>query len=421
LIAGLAAALLFLLVVAGGVAAVWWVRTREAPTRTVTVEQNLPEASLADQLPDDAPPVPLPAALEQALLQIADGELLEARTTLEELGDLEEEGGLTSEISLAYYSVLETLQRARAEEVAGQLGEGLRRYDLASLDATLRAMNGDEERLVAASSEGRGLLNRARAVLSTASSLEQAIGEGRLVDALEGANRLEQDDPDLASALGLKERAAAGIEGSIDTLVEGGRLDEADQRLRDLERLWPGRAGAAERRRTIQAGIQSKERWESLIESAVATGSQGRPHEGLEMIAGAQVPADYRERVGEVEESLRQQLRQADRGAPLIQLVDQDPEYRRNQPVVLELEVTDDYEVVEVSVSARRANAGAYDQMTVERVGDDRYRVELSPSFHDNKPILFWVEARDRLGNVTRLAGPDSPVELRRGRRRRGP
>ncbi|HVS63885.1 MAG TPA: hypothetical protein VMT85_10345 [Thermoanaerobaculia bacterium] len=415
-----AAAFLLVIAVVGLVALIWWLRFREAPARTVTVEQTLPEeSSLAGELPDQAPPAPLPEQLEQALLQIADGELLEARDTLEELTDLEEEGALPTDVSLAYYSVVETLQRARAQEVTEQLTEGVRRYDLSRLNGTLRAMNGEEERLVAATTAGRDLLDRSRAVLSTANSLEQLLREGQLAEALERATRLEEDDPGLAEALNLRARSAEGIEESIDALITADRMEEADQRLRVLERLWPGRAGSAGRRQTIESRIRSKERYESLLESIAETGRRDRPHEGLEMIAGVQVPAEYRDRLARLEESLRQQLRDADRQPPLIQLVEEDPEYRRNQPILLQFQVTDDYEVLELSVRARRNNESAYDEIAVEKVGDDRYRVELSPSFHDNKPILFWAEARDRLGNVTRFAGPESPVELRRGRWRR--
>jgi hypothetical protein len=415
------AAVLLLFVVAGAIAVVWWLRTRSPPAREVVVEQTLPgDAGPAiETVPEEAPAVPLPELLEQALIEIGNGELLKARSTLAELSNLEEEGGLPAEVSLAYYSVVETLRRARAEEVKGQLGDGLRRYDLGRLNSVLRAMNGDEERVVAATDEGRRLLNRSRAVLSTANSLEQALREGRLVDALEGANRLEQDDPELADALVLRARAAEGIEESIDALIAADRMEEADQRLRDLERLWPGRAGSAGRRETIRSRLQSQERYESLLAAVAAAGERGRPHEGLERIAGVEVPPEYRERLGRLEQELSAQLRESDRQPPQIQLVEQDPEYRRNEPVLLEFQVTDDYEVLEFSVRARRANATSYEEVALEDQGGGRFRVELSPSFHDNRPILLWAEARDRRGNVTRLAGPESPIELRRGGRRR--
>jgi hypothetical protein len=156
-----------------------------------------------------------------------------------------------------------------------------------------------------------------------------------------------------------------------------------------------------------------------LLTSIAAIGRDGRPHEGLEMIAGVTVPEEYRDRLAQLEAALGEQLKTADRQAPEIQLLTPDAEYRRNQPVLLELQASDDYEVMEFSVQARQAGAGAYQELPLEDLGGGRYRVTLSPSFHDNKTLELWAQASDRTGNVTRLAGPESPVELRRGRRRR--
>ncbi|HVS12527.1 MAG TPA: hypothetical protein VMV46_01290 [Thermoanaerobaculia bacterium] len=400
------------------IVAVVWLRRDggDAPVVVTEPETSSEEETAPVDLPEETPPLPLPEQLEQALLQISEGNLLEARSTLEQLSDLEEAGELPPEVGLAYYSVLETLQRARAEEIETQLRDALGRYDVARLNRVLGSMNGEEERQLAQRTGGRALLERVRNVLASVAILETALREGQLLEALEGANRLRSEDPELADALALRERAASGIESSIDVLIEAGRLEEAESRLNRLDRLWPSRPGTAERRQTIRAGIQSQERYESLLASIAATGRDGRPHEGLEMIAGVEVPEEYRERLAQLEEALGQQLEQADRQPPQLQLLTPQSEYRRNQPVVLDFEVSDDYGVIAVSVLARRSGAGEYQELALTEIGAGRYRVEISPSFHDNKPIELWAEARDRLGNVKRLAGPDSPIAIRRGR-----
>jgi hypothetical protein len=238
------------------VAVVWVRRDRSDPAVIVQQEPLLGlEETTSVELPEDAPPLPLPEQLGRALLQIADGKLLEARASLEELSDLEESGELPAEVSLSYYSVVEALTLARADAIEAQLRAALDRYDLARLNETLRSVNGEEERQVVRRASGRALLERARSVLAIASILENALRQGELIEALEGANRLETQDPGLAAALGVRERAAAGIERSIDVLIEAGRLEEADARLTRLERLWPSRSGSAARRQTIQGGI----------------------------------------------------------------------------------------------------------------------------------------------------------------------
>jgi hypothetical protein len=51
---------------------------------------------------------------------------------------------------------------------------------------------------------------------------------------------------------------------------------------------------------------------------------------------------------------------------------------------LLELQASDDYEVMEFSVQARQAGAGACQELPLEDLGGGRYRGTLSPSFPDN-------------------------------------
>jgi hypothetical protein len=293
--------------------------------------------------------------------------------------------------------------------------------NLASLRQVLRGIAPEEEQALLASPDTKRLLDRTRAATRTLARGETTLQGGDPIAALVMARAFESEHRELAGAWDLSERAATQIERSIDELIGTSQLEEASSRLARLRELWPDRAGLAGRQQRIQGQRQSQDRWETLLQSIEETAESGRLREALEMFEGVDVPDRYGARFEQLQQRIQEDFRAADQGAPSVTLASAaDVEYRRNEPIAIELLVRDDYGVVSVTLQARRAR-GQYQTIEVQRVSAERYRAEIPVSVHENeRNVEIWAEATDHSGHQTRIGSPAQPIEIRRGRGVRG-
>jgi hypothetical protein len=382
-----------------------------------------PEPVEPEPAPVEVAPVELPPELVEARDLLAQGQTLQARQRLDAISETIEntETPPAPEVYEAYRALRDEILLHRLDDLAGAMRSAWSNRNLAALRQSLRGIAPEEEQALAASPELEPLLARTRAATRALARGESTLQGGDPIAALVLARAFDSEYRELAGAWDLRERAATQIERAVDELIGTGQLEEADSRLARLRELWPDRAGLAGRQQRIQGQRQSQARWDTLLRSIEQTAESGRLHEAIGMFEGVDVPERYGQRFAELREQLQQRFRAADQQPPSVTLASAaDVEYRRNEPITIELLVRDDYAVVGVVLQARRAR-GQYQEIEVERVSADRYRAEIPVSVHDNeRNVEIWAEATDHSGHATRIGSPEQPIEIRRGRGVRG-
>jgi hypothetical protein len=374
------------------------------------------------ELPEEAP-LEMPPELLEATDLLAAGEPLQARQRLDAISELVENTELpvAPEVYEAYRVLREEVLAARRDQLGAAMRAAWSNRNLAALRQVLRGIAPEEEQALQASLEAKPLLDRTRAVNRSLARGDSTLQGGDPIAALVLGRAFESEYPELAGVWDLRERAAAQVEQSVDELIGTGQLEEAESRLARLRELWPDRAGLGGRQQRIQGQRQSQERWDTLYASIEQTGESGRLHEALAMFEGVDVPERHRGRFASLRTRTQEAFVAADRNPPSVTLASAaDVEYRRNEPILIELLVRDDYAVVSVTLQARRAR-GQYQTIELERVSADRYRGEIPVSVHANeRSVEIWAEATDHSGNTTRIGSSEQPIEIRRGRGVRG-
>lgn len=417
-VAGVAGVLgLVLLVALVLVGRALWSGGRDEPSPAIVAAGPSPTAiEPAPEVAEPVEPLVLPQPLVEALDAIARKRWLEARRALGELEDLAENGELSAEVWTAYRAATETVELGRCEVLLGQLDRGLGEASTADLERTLRTMVRREENLLRASVRGADLIDRARASVQAAAEFEAVMTAGAGLPALEQALRLETEIPALAERLDARTRAASSIDAKVSMLMEADRLEEARAVLVALDRLWPNRPGTAQAVASIDSRVSSRERYEGLL-AQIETAGRSRPHEGLAMLEGVAPPSEFRARFEQLRDTLVMRFADLDREPPQLELVaGQEIEYKKGQPIVIELRATDDYDVVTVGALAMVARETVPRSLPVVDAGDGRYRVEIEPTVHDDRPLVVWFRASDRSGHETRLGSQEHGLELRRKR-----
>jgi hypothetical protein len=396
---------------------------KEEPPPPVVAEEPAPPVEIeAPVLSEEAPVLEPPEILEARDL-LAQGQALQARQRLDAIAEAMEstEAPPAPELYESYRALRDEILLARS----GQLGAAMRgawtNRNLASLRQSLRGISPEEEQALAAVPDMKALLDRTRAATRALARGESTLQGGDPIAALVLARAFDSEYRELAGVWDLRERAAVQIERSVDELIGTGQLEEAESRLTRLRELWADRAGLSGRQQRIQGMRQSAERWDTLLASIEQTAEAGRLHEALGMFEGVDVPERYRGRFDALRERTQQAFQAADQQPPSVTLASAaDVEYRRNEPITIELLVRDDYAVVGVTLQARRAS-GQFQAVEVQKVSADRYRAEIPVSVHDNeRNVEIWAEATDHSGHTTRIGSAQQPIEIRRGRGVRG-
>jgi hypothetical protein len=392
----------------------------DAPTLEPAPLTRSPELEPVEA-PRAPPPTSLSEPLQAAVLAVAEGRLIEGRRMLDALRLAAEAGELSPEEQEAYQATRSALLEGRLSEVRDALTADLASANSARLERTLSSLNTEEERRLLAEQRGRGLLERARALLERLRAGDAQLADGSALDALETANRLLGEHPRLERAQVLKEQAAQAVQDRIEAAIEARRLAEARQLVSRLAALWPDRPGLAALRERVEQRIETRQQLESLLDQAQELAQRGRPHRGLELLETVgDVPPDVRSRLAQLRAGLLEMFRSADREPPTLTLLEEQRTFRKGEPIVLDLEAADDYEVQEVTLHVRTAGATAYTPLVAEARGAARYQAVIAPPLHGDKPVEIWLEATDRSGHKTLVGSAEQPVELRRKRWFRG-
>jgi hypothetical protein len=237
---------------------------------------------------------------------------------------------------------------------------------------------------------------------------------------LEHTARLMAVFPAWEGALAMRESAAGTIEGEAEALVEQGRYEASLQRLDALAAAWPDRDGLERRRELVRTRLRAERDLGALIAAAERAGAEGRPDEGLALLAGIAPPERIAARFAETRRRLEQRLGELDGAAPVVEmLAGSGPEYAKDEAALIVFRVRDDFRVERVTVRAR-AGGGEWQVLpSRRREGDARageYALEVGPDFHRNERVEFYITATDPSGHEGRAGSDERPLELKRRR-----
>ncbi len=358
----------------------------------------------------------LPAELTAALGAFAAGDDGAARRALAALGP--GATGLSGEACEVYLLLGEALAAAGRERLAGDLRQGLEAGDLRRLAVVVRtagpAKGAAERDLLRLEPGLREGLGQARTAVDLHARLEKAAKADDHVQALDLAAALAPLVPRSALPGERREAAAAALEQEAERLAGAGDLGAALGRLETVRQAFAGgpeRPGLAERVARLQAENRSDEGVQSLLAAAESAAVRRRPDEGLAVLRGAQPTARTAARFQELRQRLERQLEQLDRNPPAIEIAPSELSYEKGQPAVLEIRVTDDYQVKSVAARVRPEGARAATEIAAERAGAG-YRLEIPAALHQNRPLEVVLTAADLSGHTTESA----PRQVRRKR-----
>jgi hypothetical protein len=299
--------------------------------------------------------------------------------------------------------------------LARDLETGLETGGLALLRAGVRTAEEEPQSLAGQPPEVLANLDKARQALAIEARAAEAAGRGDRIAALEQLAALDELVPGAREANGLRERTAAAMEGEADAMVREARYDEAIAHLTPLARTWPDRPGLSQRLETYRKQQRDERRIEELIAEAATAERQKEPDRGLALLRNASPTPHLEASFREAEARLQALLARLDGRPPEVELREGYLlEYDRGMVANVSFRVRDDYKVESVKLYAR-AGGSRMVEMPYERKGF-AYTVALTPAFHRNEDVDFYVVATDVSGHQSTLGSRDKPLQVKRKR-----
>src|SRR5436305_2324860 len=294
LLAGIAAAC----VLAAGLG-YWWL-SRGGP------ENAAPPAAAA--APPPPPRRPATEVLAEAEAALGRGEDERAWEILGAL-TFADQSGLPPAGCRALQSLQQTLAMAARDRLPADLEKGLRTGDLGRLRFAVAA-GGDAATALPAAR--RGDFERARGVVGLYSQAEEAAARQATVEVLERFAILAQQLPGATDPRGLREQAAAALEGEAQALAADGHYAEAQTHLAPLARTWPGRDGLKARLDDYQRYQRSEAQEEAALAALPTLERRKRPDEALEMLRGLEPTPHLAAQIAAARKRLEEELAQLD-------------------------------------------------------------------------------------------------------------
>jgi tetratricopeptide (TPR) repeat protein len=375
----------------------WWASSGATPPPPPAVEAPAPR-----------PPARRPAAevLAEAQDAYADGAEDRALVALQSLTAADQ-----STLPPDGCKALQILQQALSLSAAEHLPDNL-----------ARGLKGDVGRLrLAVLTAGQGAavpdalrpdLERARGLADLYNQAAAAADRKASTEVLERFAALTQQLPNATDPLGVRDVAAAGLEDEAESLARNGKYQEAVSHLDPVLRNWPNRNGLKAKIEGYQRAQKEEAAQETLLAEIPAI-ERRHPDEALDKIRGVAPTPHLAAQFATVRQHLEEQLAQLDGQPPAVVLRDGFLlDYDRGRTVSLSFRVTDDYKVRSVKFMARPEGGKMRElPLTVNR---QFYTVELSPSFHQNSTVEFYVVATDVSGHTGSFGSPDHPQQLKR-------
>jgi hypothetical protein len=375
----------------------WWASSGATPPPPPAAEAPAPK-----------PPARRPAAevLAEAQDAYADGAEDRALVAIQSLTAADQ-----STLPPDGCKALQILQQALSLSAAEHLPDNL-----------ARGLKGDVGRLrLAVLTAGQGAavpdalkpdLERARGLVDLYNQAAAAADRKASIEVLERFAALSQQLPNATDPLGVRDVAAAGLEDEAESLARNGKYQEAVSHLDPLVRNWSNRPGLKAKVEGYQRAQKEEAQQEALL--AEIPGIEHRhPDEALDKIRGVTPTPHLAAQFATVRQHLEEQLAQLDGQPPTVVLRDGFLlDYDRGRIVTLSFRVTDDYKVRSVKFMAK-PEGGRMRELPLS-VNRQFYTVELSPAFHQNGTVEFYVVATDVSGHTGSFGSPDHPQQLKR-------
>ncbi|OYW01630.1 MAG: hypothetical protein B7Z61_12315, partial [Acidobacteria bacterium 37-71-11] len=131
------------------------------------------------------------------------------------------------------------------------------------------------------------------------------------------------------------------------------------------------------------------------------------------------MPADprTRARVEQARERLAKQLEQLDAAPPSVALAQGlKLEYKKGAQATIALRIRDDHRIRGARFFARVEGATEFVELPMRRGAGEDWSVEISPEFHHNHTVEFYVTASDYSGHAGNLGSSKEPLKLKRKR-----
>ena len=380
-------------------------RLAAAPTRAPNRPTTAPKAP--------SPP-PAVAQLNTAEAAIALADLVAARQALDAITqtDLEALSAVEREryaaLRAAYDAkVVQTVTRA----LAGSLASG----NLKALAETVRGISREDEAAFARNDDLLAALEEARRALNVQALMLKAQRDGDWAGVLRESTVLASLVPRYSQASDLRERAAASLEREADTLADKGNYEVALGRLDTVRRSWPDRRGLPAHIERLKAEQATDQQVAGVLGTAAQAEKDNVPEKGLAALAALSPPPRWQERVRQAHDRLAKQLQQLDVAPPTVALLPGSKlEYKKNEPATITLRISDDHAIKSAKLFARLAGSVAYVELPLRPDGKGDYAAEISPAFHQNGTVQFYVVATDFSDHAGQLGSGPDPLELKR-------
>ena len=375
----------------------WWVSSGATPAAAPVAE-----TPAAPKAPERRPAAEVLAEAQDAYADGAEDRALAALQSL----TAADQSTLSPDGCKALQILQQALSLSAAEHLPDNLAKGLKgdvgRLRLAVLTAGQGAV---PEAL-------RADLDRARGLVDLYNQIAAAADRKAPAEVLERFAVLSQQLPNATDPLGVRDVAAAGLEDEAESLARNGKYQEAVSRLDPVVRNWPNRNGLKARVDGYQRAQKEEAAQESLL-AAIPAIERRHPDEALDKIRGVTPTPHLAAQFATVRQRLDEQLAQLDGQPPAVVLRDGFLlDYDRGRTVSLSFRVTDDYKVRAVKFMAR-PEGGRMRELPLN-VNRQFYTVELSPSFHQNGTVEFYVLATDVSGHTGSFGSADHPQQLKR-------
>jgi hypothetical protein len=257
-------------------------------------------------------------------------------------------------------------------------------------------------------------VERARHAVALAARLSRAQQRSQGPEVLQLAAELQQALPAYAKATAAREEAAAQIETRADAAIDAGQYDRAQADLETLRAAWPDRPRLADRLARIGAQRQADAKLDAALAGAARAEQAGQPQQGLDLLAGAAPGSRYAERFRQQRDRLAAVLARLDSAPPRVALREGSKlEYDKDQPALVRLRVTDDFQVKSVECWAR-AEGGSYERIAVAHLSGADYQAAIPVAVHGNKPVELYVIASDLSGHQGTLGTSQQPLKMKR-------
>lgn len=195
--------------------------------------------------------------------------------------------------------------------------------------------------------------------------------------------------------------------------LESDALERYEKRCEDEQHAWCVQQGVAWLRSndTTLSTTQRQRITARLAGAYVALGREKEAHaiviEMLRRDACVPMIPGLQGEARRVFLAARKQILRADVGGPMISHTPMDTVTASREPV-LTAKVTDDMKVLRVEAYVRYRPKAAWERLSMEPMGEDRYRVGLSAEqIQQSKYVAYYIVASDCAGNRSYAAGSE--------------